>query len=69
MYDTNNISIRAYSDKEDWIEGSTITHLEKLDPLSSDNLGRAKGAQDELPEDPLIQRTVLKKSTRRSAVN
>ena len=37
-------------------EGSTITHLEKFDPLSSDNLKRAKGALDELPEELLIQR-------------
>ena len=28
------------------IEGTTITHLEKVDPLSSDNLERAKGALD-----------------------
>ena len=38
------------------IEGSTITHLEKFDPLSSDNLKRAEGALDKLPEDLLIQR-------------
>ena len=38
------------------IEGSTITHLEKVDPLSSDNLKRAKGALDKLPEEFLIQR-------------
>ena len=38
------------------IEGSTITHLEKFDPLSSDNLKRAKGALDKLPEELLIQR-------------
>ena len=38
------------------IEGGTITHLEKFDPLSSDNLKRARGALDELPEELLIQR-------------
>ena len=38
------------------IEGSTITHLEKFDPLSSDTLKRARGPLDKLPEEPLIQR-------------
>ena len=38
------------------IEGSTIAHLEKFDPLSSDNLKRAKGPLDKLPEELLIQR-------------
>ena len=38
------------------IEGSMITHLGKFDPLSSDNLKRAKGALDKLPEELLIQR-------------
>ena len=37
------------------IEGSTIAHLEKFDPLSSDNLKRAKGALDELPEELLLE--------------
>ena len=37
-------------------EGSTITHLEKVGPVSSDNLKRAKGALDKLPEELLIQR-------------
>ena len=32
------------------IEGSAITHLEKSDRLSTDNLKRARGAQDKLPE-------------------
>ena len=38
------------------IEGSTITHLEKFDPLFSDNLKRAKGALDKLPDELFIQR-------------
>ena len=42
--------------KKIMIEGSTIAHLEKFDPLSSDNLKRAKGALDKLPEELLIQR-------------
>lgn len=36
------------------LEGSTITRLEKVDPLSSDNLKRARGARDKLPEELLI---------------
>ena len=36
-------------------EGSTIAHIEKFDPLSSDNLMRAKGALGKLPEELLIQ--------------
>ena len=35
---------------------SAITHLEKFDSLSSDNLKRARGALDKLPEELLIQR-------------
>ena len=36
--------------KKTVFEGSTITHLEKFDPLSSDNSKRAKRALDKLPE-------------------
>ena len=52
----DNVGIRACPDEEDAIEGSAIAHLEKFDPLSSDNLNRAKGAQGKLPEELLIQR-------------
>ena len=37
-------------------EGSTATHLEKFDSLSSDNLKRARRALDKLPEELLIER-------------
>ena len=51
MCDASNVPILI---KKVVIEGSTITHLEKLGPRSSDNLNRAKGAQDKLPEELLI---------------
>ena len=35
--------------------GGAATHLEKFNPSSSDNLKRAKGALDKLPEELLIK--------------
>ena len=55
MRDVDNVSIRTYPDKENRVWGSSITHLEKVDPLSSDNLKRTKGALDKLPDELLIQ--------------